>query len=328
MPDMVETFAGVGATPWWAGISPTSRKMAMLEGETATWEELRDAAEIDWTVSKQRIMVAGSNPRMVNGYRAIQRDKDGDILGVTKDTYHLFQNDEGGEFAKALLSASEGYVAGFLTCGSLYGGRLVWALAKINKDLHVRGDGSPLADYLLASWGHDGRHGLTAADTMIRVVCANTLTAAVKGAVAKTTVRHTVNMASRVEEAKRALDIHRKYVETLEAVLNDLTYRPMTIEDVTNFTTQLLPTNPKSEHPYRTEAEREAIVNLFRSSPNLDGMPLTAYRAYQAVTEYLDHGKTYRATKNGAADDRRAVSIIEGSAYGLKSDALSLLVKA
>jgi phage/plasmid-like protein (TIGR03299 family) len=327
MPDMVETYAGTGVAPWWAGISPTARKMQLLAGETATWEEISVAADITWGVSKQPLLIAGPHPRVVPDYRAIQRD-DGVITGVVKDTYHLFQNLEGGEFAKALLTAHPGYIVGFLTAGSLYSGKVVFALAKVDREIHVRGDGSPLTDYLLATWGHDGRHGLTAADTMIRVVCANTLTGALATAKDKITIRHTANMNTRVEEAKRALDIHAKYVDVLEHTLNDLTRRPMTLDEVTAFTVALLPANPEVEHAYKTEADRRAILDLFTSGPNMRDLPFTAYRAYNAVTEWTDHGKAYRTTKTGTASDRNALSIIEGSAYSLKADALKLLVKA
>jgi hypothetical protein len=102
----------------------------------------------------------------------------------------------------------------------------------------------------------------------------------------------------------------------------------MTTPEVTNFTVKLLPANPDVEHAYRTEADRLAIVNLFQASPTLVGVAPTAYRAYQATTEWLDHVKVVKDTKTEKASDRRALSIIEGGAADLKATALKLLAKA
>jgi phage/plasmid-like protein (TIGR03299 family) len=322
MPDMVETFAGVW-TPWWAGISPTAKSMNILAGPVSG-AEMQTAAGLDWLVSKQPAFVTGEHAGRIPGWNAVQRETDGAIFGMVKDTYHLFQNTEG--FANMEVLLAEGDLD-FLTGGSLFGGAFVWALAKAG-EFYVHGDGSPYADYILGMWGHDGRHGFTLASTDVRVVCWNTASAAVAGAKDKVTIRHTPNMASRVEAARKALDIHAKYVETLQAVLTDLSKRPMTIDEVTNFTVSLLPANPDVERAFRTEAERKAIVDLFSGSATLDGVANTAYRAYQAVAEYTDHVKDYRTTKTGSALDRQAMSIIDGPAADLKATAIRLLVKA
>jgi hypothetical protein len=94
------------------------------------------------------------------------------------------------------------------------------------------------------------------------------------------------------------------------------------------FTEKLIPSNPEVEHAYKTEAQRQEIIDLFTSSPTLDGVPQTAYRAFQAVAEWTDHFATVRDTKSANAADRRALSIIEGPAYAMKSAALKLLSPA
>lgn len=325
MPDMVETYAGVGEAPWWLGTSPTAISAKMLPGGSVDLDTLRVAAGLDWTVSKQPAFVTGANAQRIKNWNAVQRDSDGAIFGMVKDAYHLFQNTEGFEYVQAVLGEAD---AQGLTAGSLYGGALVWLLVKLDRTIWVKGDGSPLDDYLLACWGHDGLHALTLADTMVRVVCSNTQTAALKGASAKYTIRHTPGMGGKVEAVRKALDIHSAYVQQLSDVLNDLAARPMTIDEVLKFTEVLLPANPEVDKAYRTEAERAGIVALYQNSTSLVDVPETAYRAYQAVTEYVDHVKVARGTKTASADDRRMASIIDGSAYDLKSKALSLLVTA
>lgn len=322
MPDAVETYAGVGAEPWWLGTSPTAKRAIVLPGESVNVDELRVAAGLDWTVSKQPAFVTGNHARRIPGWNAVQRDTDGAIYGLVKDTYHLFQNEEAFAFLRALLAETdpEG-----LTAGALYGGAIGWVQVKLPGDIYVRGDGSPLADYLGGTWGHDGRHGLTWFDTMVRIVCANTQSAALKSAKHKHTVRHTPGMAAKVEEVRKALDVHAKYRETLVTVLDDMAVRDITIAELLAFTEKLLPANPAVDRAFRTEAERASIVSLFQNSVDLQDLPLTNYRAYQAVTQYVDHVKEVRATKTATAEDRKVDSIVDGSGYALKSRALALL---
>lgn len=322
MSDAVETYAGL-FKPWWEGISTTAKSSKVLTGPVDA-DTMEEAAGLKWGVSKQPAFVTGEHAQRIKGWNAVQRDTDGSIYGLVKDTYHLFQNHDGFESMAVLLKEGDLQHA---SAGSLFGGAFCWALAKVG-EFYIHGDGSPYEDYLLGYWGHDGRHGFTLASTDVRVVCANTASAAVGGSKHKVTIRHTPNMTARVEAAHKALDLHAKYVETLQAVLTDLTRRPMTLEEVTNFTVALLPSNPDVEHAFRTEAERQAILALYANSTSLEGVAPTAYRAYQSVTEYLDHVKDVRTTKTASGSDRRAMSIIEGPADALKATALRLLVKA
>lgn len=332
MPDAVETYAGT-VVPWWLNTSPTAKHAEILDG-TRTSAEMRQAAGLLWSVSKRPLVYptwgSPNEARTAPRYMAQARDTDDAFYGIVKDTYHTFQNSEAFETMDVILAQAAAGDEGvqYETAGSLFGGAMCWALAKFDKELHVRGDGSALTDYLLGWWGHDGRHGFGLGNTMVRVVCANTLSAGRKGSTDKIVLRHTANMGSRVEEARRALDIHAKYREELVATLNDLTRRPMTLDEVLAFTVELLPSNPEVERAIRTEAERDEIVSIFKTSDLLDGLGFTAYRTYNAVTEYLDHHKDVRETKAGGALDRKAVSIVEGPVYDLKTRALSLLLKA
>lgn len=322
MPDSVETYAGVW-TPWWAGKSQTAKSMTVLP-EAVDAATMQTAAGLDWEVGKKPVFVVGEHPNRVPGWNAIQRETDGAVFGMVRDGYHLFQNTEGFDALGFLLEEAD---LSFLTAGSLFEGAFCWALAKVG-EFTVRGDGSKFEDYLLGHWGHDGKHAFTVAPTVVRVVCANTVSAALQGARSKIAIRHSFNMDERIVQARTALDIHRKYIEILKDVLDDLSRRPMTYEEVSKFTEDLLPVNPDVERPYRTESERAQILLLFAGSTTLDGVAPTAYRAYQCVAEYADHIKVVNTTKTATSEDRRALSIIEGTAASLKTSALRLLVKA
>jgi len=319
-----ESYAGPLA--WW---EPGESKAVIIDRDMAE-DEVLVMAGLDWTVSKRQLIypTADAKGTMPNpDFRAIARDSDDQYLGTATPTYQLFQNHEGVTFVSKVLDQAGGALK-VHTAGSLYDGRIAWILAKFDEDLHVKGDGSPIESYFLALWGHDGRHALQALNTNIRVWCGNTAAAAIGSAQHKISIRHTKNMGDRIEEVRRALDINFKYRAAFEATMNKLALREMTVDEVKAYTAALYPANPNVEHPYATLRKRDALVDLYVTSPNLRDVPETAYRAYQATVEYLDHGVTYRDTKRGAAADNRAMSLIEGTADVAKARSLALLVKA
>lgn len=319
------------AVPWWEGMAEAADTKAVYLDADLNGADMLRAMGADWTVRKEplyfqsdRVEIADglvAQYAMVKQAQAIVRDTDNAVLGVASPGYGLVQNEVLATLADGILQESDAH---FHTGGVLYDGRLVWMLAKFPKDVFVRGDGSPIEDYLAVSTGHDARHALCAFATMTRVVCGNTYNAAEQGARSKVTLRHTVNALDRLDEIRSMLDVHRKYVDTYVEAMNELAKRPMTLDEFTRFTQVLIPENPKAERVATTAEKRDMLIRLFRKSENLDGVDYSAYRALQAVVEYADHHRAVR----GQNADRRALSIIEGPAAQMKAEARKLLATA
>jgi phage/plasmid-like protein (TIGR03299 family) len=298
-----------------------------LEGDLRG-EEMLAAAHIDWQVQKRPVFFPTSAPLeavKIPGFVAVVRQSDDACLGLVSPSYHVFQNADMVQVTDAVLDECGAH---YHTAGSLYGGQLVWTLAKFDKTIHVKGDGSPIEDYLLALTGHDGRHQLTFVNTNVRVWCGNTASAALRGASNRIGLRHTPGMGARIGEIRSALDLHFRYAETLESFLNDLADRRMTLQEVCSFTEVLIPQSPNVERSLRTEQKRHLLVDVFEHSPNLQDLPFTAYRAYQATVEWADHALPYGDSLRFLGADRRAAAIIEGGADELKSRAAALLSEA
>ncbi len=327
-----ETYAGPKA--WWVGRNDAPERALILEeGHRMSGPEMQTAAGLGWTVRTEPTFF----PRRVGetadgfitqmaevpGQIAIVRDGDEKVLGSATKSYHTIQNSVLFETIDLALGMTDAH---YETAGSLYGGKMVWALAKVEREFYVKGDGSPYLDFILALAGHDGRHALLFGPTSVRVWCGNTAQMAVEGMTGKYIVRHTANAEQRLRDVKQALDVRNKYVDTYIEAMNALTERPMSIADVEAFTEALWPVNPEVKNPFKTLQQREGVVNLFKGSETLDGVAPTAYRTLQSVVEYLDQYKSYGA--NGEAADRKAAAIIEGNAFNTKSRALALLAKA
>lgn len=323
-----ESYAG--PKPWWADLSTVDDAVFLAEGERLTGEDMMKAAGLDWTVRMEPTHFYRRVGQTADGFiteaaevpnqRAIVRDSDEKVLGNATKVYRPIQNAIPFEVGDTVLDLTEAH---WETAGSLYGGKLCWALARIDKDLFIKGDDSPIKDFIHLYWGHDGRHPFVIGESMVRVVCGNTQRASMDGMTGQYRILHTANAEKRIAEVKQALDIRSKYIDTFVEKMNDLTTRKMTMKDIRAFTEVLLPVNPDVERPFKTLAMRESIEDLFANSKTLTNVPRTAYRAYQSVVEYADQYKSYG--KNGEAADKRAVAIIEGSAYQLKSRALTLL---
>src|SRR5437764_8376212 len=84
----------------------------------------------------------------------------------------MVDNRDAFRFLDALIN-SDLY---FETARSLWGGRRVWCLARLPEFVELGGDIS--ATYIYVANSHDGSMAVTAAATPIRIVCANTLGAA------------------------------------------------------------------------------------------------------------------------------------------------------
>lgn len=342
MPAQVETYAGRrglnGELPWWYGTSAQNGAKAVIldRDDVVNAEEMVKLTGTDWEVAKVPLFVhyADGSFDDVPGFSAIQRLDNNKTLGVVSTKYGVFQNVEAARFAEALVSPEvldsmgESHrpfaPAYFETGGSLREGQAIWYLVRVEKELRIKGDPSAHVPYIVVSTGHDGRRALIAKNTIVRIVCANTYSAAMRGAGAQINIRHSSNVTGRVAQAQKVLGLNLDYVEAYLSVANELASRAMSKADFSAFTEILIPTNPEAERPVRTEEARAELLNLFLNSATLEGVKPSAYRALQAVTEYVDHIRPSGSSK----PDTKALSLLDGSGAALKAKATSLLVTA
>ena len=108
------------------------------------------------------------------GFKTNVREDTGDVLGIVSDEYEVVDNAEAFRFLGELISSD----MRFETAGSLWDGRRVWVLARLPE--YVELGGELAATYVYVANSHDNSMAVTAAVTPIRIVCANTLSAAVR----------------------------------------------------------------------------------------------------------------------------------------------------
>lgn len=339
MPANVEMmFSGSNMVPW-HGLGQ------IVEGALTADEALVQAG-LDWTVDKTPIYIPdlvtaaendGSRSMIeVDGHYATVRSTDRRVLGLVQKKYVPLQNSEAFSFFDAIVSRKE---AIYETAGSLDNGRRVWVLAKLPGEIVVKNARGATEDltnkYVLIANSHDGSSGVQIKVTPIRVVCQNTLTAALKGGAFS--IRHTKSVSDRVAQAAEAMGFTNKMYAELSEAWQAMADRRLSEVDAVEFFETCLKKSSKAQGGVsdndaddsfddQTGEPREPraikhIVGLYEGGAGADMTYGTLWGAYNAITEYADH-KKYRT-----ADTRLNSAWFNGAGNILKQKAFSEAVK-
>ena len=191
-------------------------------------------------------------------------------------------------------------------------------LAKLPNSIRVRGSDDQIDPFLLLSNSHDGSSALRCFFTSIRVVCANTWNLAHRQHRGEgIAIRHRGNLTSRVNEARQVLGLARRQFEQLADKVDYLATHSPVQARLNEYFGALFP-DPDGRHPARAQNVRMTLNRLFEEGMGAD-IPQTrrtAFAAFNAVTEYVDHHKTTR----GRDDADRTAKRIESSLFGAGAD--------
>lgn len=284
-------------------------------------------AGLEWSVQAEPVACAGAD---IPGYRAIVRQDTRKVLGVVTSRYHCIQNSQAAEMMNAVVTVGGAHVE---VAGALDDGARCWMLAHVPGDFEVvRGDA--VRPYALLAWGHNGKLGLAMKLTTVRVVCKNTLNAAGFGGrvsrVADVYVKHTSTASVNLEEARRALGLVAKQVEVTAEAYRSLARTMMSDDRVAEYFTEVFPEPPWTtvdSDPMaftRWQARQESLAQLYHAGVGADmpGVHGTAWGAYNAVTEYVDH--VYPMLSSGDVSRSRLQSVAFGAFADVKTRAFAL----
>lgn len=236
------------------------------------------------------------SPLLVPDQCAVVRVHDNAILGTVGRGYQVIQNVEMFDFLDT-LTAGEDKVAKWESAGSLRGGRQVWALLNLPDSEIIVGKDDRLLPYLLVTNAHDGSAACRVIPTTVRVVCMNTLSAAVAGQFSDLTVtiRHTGDVASKIAEAKRALAQAGTMFGAFEKVANELAATLIDRKDFDTLIETLFPTPDedasgasKTRHENNRMLLTEAVVE---EQKLLSAPDMNMWTVLNGVTRFVDHSQ-------------------------------------
>lgn len=296
-----------------------------------TAAEALDKSGLDWSVVKvPQFHEWEGAQRQSEGSYAIVREADGRQLSKVGvgERYEPIQNADALDFLDSLVETQE---AKYETAGALDGGRKIWLLAKTPVTIEsVSGD--PIENYLCAFNSHDGSKSMGVLFTAVRVVCENTLTAAIRGAERCYKIRHTTNWQAKVEQAREVLGFAIRYQELFAEEMKTLAERAVNFDITKVFVEKLLPISDSIKQKGSIERIKEQRNELFRlieegRGTEIAGVRGTAYGLYNAAAEYADYRMKTKGAKLGPEEQmaRRTDSILFGGPIAkFKDSAFSL----
>ena len=196
-----------------------------------TAEEVMIKAGLNWDVAKCELVakmpihinnkesngfIFGSNNYVdcPNAYATYRTDYN-IPLGIVKNRYTPVQNMDAFTFFNNAIGKNR---AIWQTAGCFGVGERVFVSAKLPKNILVNGD--PVDNYLVFTTSHDGSSGVKILFTPIRVICENTLNAAIAGSSNYVSFRHTKSVHSNIDIASEILGICDKQIEFLKEQYN------------------------------------------------------------------------------------------------------------
>ena len=299
-----------GDTPW-HGLGTG------VQGEM-TAREVLEKAKLDWGVTLHNVFASvNGEMREANGKRATVCDANGVVLGVVSNRYEPIQNVAAFEFFDSVVGGGQ---AIYHTAGALYQGERVWILAKLPGELVLPGN-DVVTKYLLLVNSHDGSLALRMYYTPIRVVCHNTLTAALSNHDSGVKIFHRGNVKEKVESAREVLGLATKYYDRLEKIAGEMVNVALNVAEGEKYLETILPDKSMSEENL-IEA-RHAVRSLAFSGKGQDGSG-SAWGWWNGTTEYSDYHR--KGTSGKVAIERRFASATIGSGSAFKAKAFDALM--
>jgi phage/plasmid-like protein (TIGR03299 family) len=269
-------------TPAQAGEAPNPEAFSRDIGEGETLRPVADSGKTEAENERDEIVV-DPNPGLRDVRLTIRTDT-GEPLGVVSKWYEEVQNREAFSFLADLIGSE----LHFETAGSILGGRRVWVLVKVPEWVTIGGD--TVETYLLVETRHDGKGAVRVVATVVRVVCQNTLRAALSGAKQTYTVHHLGDPTKRLAEARAALDVTIDYAKQFKEFGDRLASEKVTDQKVRAVLGKMYPTTDEmTDRQKKARVKtRDEIVDLFRNGETVGNSPGTKWALANAICEYVD----------------------------------------
>ena len=277
-----------------------------------TAEQAIDLAGLNWSVDLVPVFAEyDGQMQEIPRVRSVQRDRDGKSLGIVSKDYKPVQNSVGFTFFDNLVDSGE---AKYEVAGSLMGGKRVFMTAKVGEGITIGGSDA-YDTYLLLINDHSGTKALSCVSTVVRVVCQNTATLALKKAKTSWTLNHRQDLDGRVVEAREALNLSFKYQKEFEAEMEALLAVDMTKDKFKSIVEGILP-----DQKFATDKKVNALIDIYANSETIgDEYRNTGYGAYNAITEFVSHSAK-------RSQEARMIYNTSGSGASLRNDAFSAIL--
>jgi len=278
-----------------------------------TYDNENNAADEDTEIKIPEIKVPG--------YYATMRTDTEDVLGVVGKDYEIVQNADAFSFFDAIVGG-DGIM--YETAGALGKGERIFITAKLPGYIKV-GNDDLIEKYLFLTTSHDGFGSITAAFTPVRIVCNNTLNAALRNCSNSIKIRQTQNAKEHLEEAHKVIGISNQLSEYLETAFNQWVKVRITDTKVKALIRLAMVPNKEVLENIKmgrmdelSSAFKNMCDNVYaysQSAPSqqTDTTKGTVFGAYNAITGYFQNVRIYKD------DEARLKSLLFGGTGQLRT---------
>lgn len=308
----------------------------MVPGQSI--EAWATAAGLGWSAVKVPALVALNGPRFDHiepGKRMLPaedrsfvvRSDTGAMLGYVsgqteKEGYQIVQPSDVLSWFDRYIQVDDRFQLD--VCGSLEGGKRIWATAKYNGDIDVAGERHSAR--VLMSTTFDASGATVNQATMTRVVCQNTLRIAHADARSAIKTRHSTRFDA-VKVGRELAQLAQGFAQ-YKAIGDAMARVEMSAQDVSNFFKTILeiPFDAKKEDVSTRKMNQFADLSRAYSTSVREGAEKnTVWSALQAVTRYADHD---RSVQTGGLPESiaRFSSAQFGSGDQIKGQAMEILM--
>jgi len=281
----------------------------VIKSPLFTWQR-------DETVGDNGEIIEGSQMPVPHHFATVRTDNHA-VLGVVGKDYEIVQNVNAFEFFDAIVGGGDGIL--YETAGALGKGERIFITAKLPGYLRV-GKQDMIEQYLLLTTSHDGFGSITAAFTPVRVVCQNTLNAAMRNHSNSIKIRHTASANDRLKQAHKLMGISSNLGSELEGLLNNWAHIKITDKEVKRLiqiamspNKEVLKNLAQDKVDELSTTYTNIVDNVYEyalGSPTqqMETTAGTIFGAYNAITGYFQNVRTF---KDGEAKFK---SIMDGTA--------------
>jgi len=253
----------------------------------------------------------------VPNYFATVRTDTEDVLGVVGRDYEVVQNVDAFQFFDAIIGGGDGIL--YETAGALGKGERIFITAKLPDYIRI-GKEDLIEQYLFLTTTHNGLGSIMAAFTPVRIVCNNTLNAALGNHTNAIKIRHTSSANDRIRQAHTLMGISSNLSAELDGIFNQWAKVRINDPQVKQLIQIAMAPNKEVLQKLQNGVLDELSANYTNivdkvyeyalGSPNqqLTTTAGTLFGAYNAVTGYFQNVRNYKD------EETKFKSIIEGTA--------------
>ena len=291
--------------PAWHGLG------TVFTDEKSTTQMLQAARLDNWNVRLESVSALAPSYNFVTQSYMVVRDNpfdnaQKDVLATVGERYQVVQNEELFSFADNILDGGR-----WETAGSIKNGRVIFGSLALDREtvLDPNGVADKVNTYLLVHTSHDGSVAVQASVTPVRVVCQNTLNAALRGVKKSYKIRHTSTVSGKVAAAREALGLAHAYMDEFDALAQSMIQTEIDKATFDKIVETAYPRPDKDTKGAVTKwANKVDQIQEIWTSDTTNMIATTAWGAYNAMTERLDWFRTGR----GASGQENVLAAASG----------------